>query len=96
MKRAIQTILTIPLIVLAWYSLPAADTGPFPRSTGAAVLLADNGAATQQDPGVSADIMIPDPLFTFDPVIDGTEVVHDFRVYNRGTGQLAIEKVQTG
>jgi hypothetical protein len=35
-------------------------------------------------------------LFTFDPVVDGTEVVHDFRVYNRGKGALAIEKVQTG
>ena len=28
--------------------------------------------------------------------MDGTEVVHDFRVYNRGTGELIIEKVQTG
>jgi hypothetical protein len=40
--------------------------------------------------------MIPDPLYTFDAVVDGIEVVHDFRVYNRGTGELTIEKVQTG
>jgi hypothetical protein len=42
------------------------------------------------------NIMIPDPLYTFDAVVDGIEVVHDFRVYNRGTGELTIEKVQTG
>jgi len=49
---------------------------------------------TQKKP--TANIMIPDPLFTFDNVVDGTEVVHDFRVYNRGQGELAISKVQTG
>ncbi len=53
-------------------------------------------AAGNADQAPPPNIMIPDPLYTFDAVVDGIEVVHDFRVYNRGTGELTIEKVQTG
>jgi hypothetical protein len=84
------TILSWPLASLAQASAPllAADTTP-----EASVA---NQAPETAAPNTPPDITIPDPLFTFDPVVDGTEVVHDFRVYNRGKGALAIEKVQTG
>ncbi|ABW65833.1 conserved hypothetical protein [Desulfosudis oleivorans Hxd3] len=34
--------------------------------------------------------------FTFDPVPEGTEVVHDFTVKNTGTAELRVEQVKTG
>lgn len=37
-----------------------------------------------------------EPIFKFEPVLDGEEVVHDFVIQNRGTAELEIYKVQTG
>ena len=37
-----------------------------------------------------------EPIYNFDPVLDGEEVVHDFVIQNRGTAELQIHKVQTG
>ena len=96
MKRVFQGTLTIALILLAGVSLPSAQTALLPSPTEGPVVLADAGTTTDAEPAGQPDIKIPDPLFTFEPVVDGTEVVHDFQVYNRGSGPLAIEKVQTG
>lgn len=106
MNRSIPFILSMALIMLSWQTVLPAYAGPATRQTGGRILIADNTseksvdgtAATTKTAGQTAlpNIMIPDPLFTFDTVVDGSEVVHDFRVYNRGTGELAIEKVQTG
>jgi hypothetical protein len=83
MNRSIRLILFITLIML---SLQIASP-----------LVADTIDVTKTtDQAARPNIMIPEPLYTFDAVVDGTEVVHDFRVYNRGTGELIIEKVQTG
>jgi len=38
----------------------------------------------------------PEPIFTFEPVLEGEEVIHDFVVENRGTAELQIHRVQTG
>lgn len=88
------------LIMLSWSGALPVDAGPSTRPTDGPTLIADNAAETQAEAAaeqtVPPNIMIPEPLFTFDPVVDGSEVVHDFRVYNRGKGELAIEKVQTG
>lgn len=96
MPRAIQTTLIITLVLLAGVGLPAAltvsQTGP---GSGAAVAAAEGSQPAAED-AAHPSIQIPDPLYTFEPVVDGTEVVHDFRVYNRGSGPLAIQKVQTG
>jgi len=106
MNRSISFILFMALVMLSCQAVLAADAGQSMRHTAGRILIADNApeasadgeAATANAAGQAAppNIMIPDPLFTFDTVVDGTEVVHDFRVYNRGTGDLAIEKVQTG
>jgi hypothetical protein len=105
MNRSIRLTLFITLILLSWQIAPAA-AGNDSHPTITPVLVADNTDATKvQDKGAGSNttdqaapsnIMIPEPLFTFDAVVDGTEVVHDFRVFNRGTGELTIEKVQTG
>jgi len=90
MKRSILTILITTLGILACFSPALAG-----NSSGTAVEK-PAGEAAPADPNAQPNIDIPDPLFTFEAVVDGTEVVHDFQVYNRGTGELAIQQVQTG
>ncbi len=92
MNRSIRLILFITLILLSLQIAPAlvADTLDVTKSQ------TSGGETNTTDQAAPPNIMIPEPLFTFDAVVDGTEVVHDFRVYNRGTGELIIEKVQTG
>lgn len=41
-------------------------------------------------------VLIPNSRYTFSPVLDGTEVTHDFVIQNKGDAPLAIEKVRTG
>jgi hypothetical protein len=90
MKRSIMTILITIVTILAWISpsIASAAAAPGADKTGQ--------EAISVDPKAQPEIMIPDPLFTFENVVDGAEVVHDFPVYNRGAGDLEIAKVQTG
>lgn len=92
MNRSIRLILFITLIMLSLQiaSPLVADTIDVTKTQTSA------GETNTTDQAARPNIMIPEPLYTFDAVVDGTEVVHDFRVYNRGTGELIIEKVQTG
>lgn len=106
MNRSISLILFMAFIMLSGPVVLPANADPSIHQTGGQILIADNATdtsaageeATAPAAGQTAhpNVMIPEPLFTFDTVVDGTEVVHDFRIYNRGTGDLAIEKVQTG
>jgi hypothetical protein len=41
-------------------------------------------------------VFVPESRFKFGPVLEGTEITHDFIVQNKGTSQLKIEKVRTG
>jgi hypothetical protein len=47
---------------------------------------------TTATPGVE----LPELKFEFDPVVDGTQVTHDFAIKNTGDGPLAITQVKTG
>lgn len=47
---------------------------------------------TQQTPSA----FIQNSRYTFSPVLDGTEITHDFVVQNKGDAPLAIEKVRPG
>ena len=38
----------------------------------------------------------PETLYEFSSVLDGSEVVHDFVVQNKGLATLQIERVKTG
>ena len=53
------------------------------------------GASSAQTPAATPRIVIAEPLFGFTDVVDGTEIVHDFKVQNKGAGVLEIEKVRT-
>ena len=41
-------------------------------------------------------VFVPESRFKFGPVLEGTEITHDFIVQNRETAPLKIEKVRTG
>lgn len=102
MKRTIAYILIMIALILSGPALTLAGAGAGEAARGEYIDLWQFVASAQTGAGEAApqkaapNIMIPDPLFTFDDVVDGTTVVHDFRVYNRGQGALAISKVQTG
>ena len=38
----------------------------------------------------------PETLYEFTPVLDGSKVVHEFVIQNKGTAMLKVEKVKTG
>ena len=41
-------------------------------------------------------VLIPELKFEFDPVVDGTQISHDFMIKNTGKGALDIKQVKTG
>ncbi len=41
-------------------------------------------------------VFVPESRFKFGPVLDGTEITHDFIVQNKSIAPLKIEKVKTG
>lgn len=53
-----------------------------------------SGVSKQTQP--SPSVFVPESQYTFPPVLDGTEVTHDFVLQNKGDAPLKIEKVRTG
>jgi hypothetical protein len=41
-------------------------------------------------------IFIPENSYEFPSVVDGTQVMHDFAIFNKGDGDLEIKRVKTG
>lgn len=39
---------------------------------------------------------LPEQTHRFEPVVDGTEVVHDFKLMNKGNAPLVIGKLESG
>jgi hypothetical protein len=46
--------------------------------------------------GENLSYAVPEMQFTFQPVVEGTEVVHDFVIQNKGAEVLSILNVKTG
>jgi hypothetical protein len=44
----------------------------------------------------TASVFFPETLYEFSPVLDGTKVVHDFVIQNKGNGTLKVDRVKTG
>lgn len=58
---------------------------------------ADTDAQSKDSSAVkSASVFFPEPVFEFDSAIDGSDVVHDFVIMNKGTDILKVDKVKTG
>jgi len=39
---------------------------------------------------------LPERIFEFEPVVEGSLITHDFIIQNKGTAPLVIHKVRTG
>ena len=61
-----------------------------------AIFLTGNAIGAEESPPASPSAFIAQPEYTFDPVVDGTQVMHDYVIQNRGTKTLEIQKVKTG
>jgi len=50
--------------------------------------------AGQETPG-SPVAYFPEKNYIFKPVVDGTEIIHDYIVQNKGSATLLVKKVKT-
>lgn len=50
------------------------------------------GAQNDAEPSV----FFPETGYEFLPVLEGTKIVHDFVIQNKGTAELSVEQVKTG
>lgn len=53
-------------------------------------------AATDEVADQKPVVVLPEMTYEFEPVVDGTEITHDFAIKNTGDGPLAIQRVKTG
>jgi len=44
----------------------------------------------------TASVFFPESQYEFSPVLDGTQVVHDFVIQNKGNATLTVDRVKTG
>ncbi len=42
------------------------------------------------------EAFLPHTVFEFDPVLEGSKVVHEFKILNRGDADLVILKTESG
>ena len=61
-----------------------------------AALIPLTGFSATENDGAEPVVYVPEPVFEFDKVVDGSEVVHDFIVQNKGDATLDITKVRPG
>jgi len=58
--------------------------------------LMGTAAAVAKSADASPAAFLPETIHTFKPVIEGTEVVHDFILRNAGSETLYIENLKSG
>ena len=78
--KRIIVILAISVLFLSGYGSYAA------QSSG------DQSTSSEKVPS----IFLPVSQWEFEPVVDGSSVVHDFVIQNKGNAPLNIAKVKTG
>jgi len=89
MKFSIHAITAI--VVMLWTT--AAIVGASDQVTGKdSSGQAPSTVAAVEMPGA----VLPELKYEFDPVVDGTQITHDFAIKNIGDGPLAINQVKTG
>jgi len=86
MKLRILAITTT--LVMLWAAASAVGASDAKDSTGQEASV----VAAIEKPSV----VLPELKFEFDPVVDGTQITHDFAIKNAGDGPLAITQVKTG
>ncbi|MBF0233878.1 MAG: hypothetical protein HQK65_12690 [Desulfamplus sp.] len=53
-------------------------------------------ASKNQDSSKAPAVFFPEPKFEFESEVEGTELIHDFVIMNKGTDTLEVQKVKTG
>ena len=61
-----------------------------------AIIFAGNAFGADDETSASPVALIAKPVYEFEPVVDGTQVMHDYVIQNKGAGILEIQKVKTG
>ena len=87
----IRILAITAMVVLLWAA--AAIVGATEQAAG-------KDSTGQASPAVAAvekpDAVLPELKYEFDPVVDGTQITHDFVIKNIGDGPLSITQVKTG
>ena len=63
---------------------------------GVASYAAQNDIAPSTDTAKAPSAFLPEDKWEFESVVDGTAVVHEFVIQNKGDAPLNISKVKTG
>jgi uncharacterized membrane protein YciS (DUF1049 family) len=60
-----------------------------------AFFLAGTTIGAENNLSVASSVSVPQPLYKFEPVVDGTQVIHDYVIQNKGATTLEIQNVKT-
>jgi hypothetical protein len=60
------------------------------------MLFAPGAGVAGQTPAKGAEAFLPESVYEFQPVLEGTEVVHEFVLQNRGEAPLNILQIKSG
>lgn len=78
------------MVVLLWAA--AAIVGASEQAAGKDSTGQASPVAAVEKPAA----VLPELNYAFDPVVDGTQITHDFAIKNVGDGPLSITQVKTG
>ena len=53
-------------------------------------------AGQENQTGPFPEAVFPAPVYEFPSIVEGLSVKHDFKVQNKGSAELKIQKVRTG
>ncbi len=54
------------------------------------------GFAEDKSADTAPVAFLPENVYTFEPVVEGTEVIHHFLLQNKGDATLVIDKLESG
>jgi hypothetical protein len=61
-----------------------------------AVLAFANGVCFGAEADAAASVFFPETQYEFSPVLEDSQVVHEFVIQNKGNATLQIQRVKTG
>lgn len=59
------------------------------------ILVLTNAFAEKPEEKNKPEAYFPENTFTFDRILEGSDVIHDFVIKNTGNAPLAVEKVKS-
>jgi hypothetical protein len=87
-------IMIVPLAIWAAEPTPADPNQPaIPKESATPPPAVKKSPAVATNPPVAH---FPEQVYTFQPVVEGSEVTHEFVILNKGLSELQIENVKTG